>query len=190
MNEDRAVQSMRSVVYLQPGERRGCVGCHEPSVQPHLAAQPALALALRRPPSAIIPGPDGTRPFSYVRLVQPVLDRHCVACHDGRPGPGKSRLALTGQPLGKFTQSYENLRPYVRWYEWGSNSIGQIATRPGIMARTPVVCRIFSRTRRTRPLSLFQRRIGSDSTSGSTPTRRFTARTRRKSGERSSAGWR
>ena len=27
--EGRAVQSMRSVVYLQPGERRSCVGCHE-----------------------------------------------------------------------------------------------------------------------------------------------------------------
>ena len=128
----RAVQSMRSVVYLQPGERRGCVGCHEPpSAAP--GAQAALALALQKPPSAIIPGPDGTRPLSYVRLVQPVLDRHCVVCHDNRPGPGKSRLALTGQLLGKFTQSYENLRPYVRWYEWGSNSIGQIATRPGMI---------------------------------------------------------
>ena len=28
--EGRAVQSMRSVAYLQPGERRSCVGCHEP----------------------------------------------------------------------------------------------------------------------------------------------------------------
>ncbi|MEA3227355.1 MAG: hypothetical protein U9Q07_15500, partial [Planctomycetota bacterium] len=26
----RAVQSMRSVTYLQPGERRSCTGCHEP----------------------------------------------------------------------------------------------------------------------------------------------------------------
>ena len=29
MRTGRAVQSMRSVTYLQPGERRGCVGCHE-----------------------------------------------------------------------------------------------------------------------------------------------------------------
>ena len=42
----RAVQSMRSVTYLQPGERRGCVGCHEPpgTASP---ARPDL-LALRR----------------------------------------------------------------------------------------------------------------------------------------------
>ena len=26
----RAVQGMRTIVYLQPGERRSCVGCHEP----------------------------------------------------------------------------------------------------------------------------------------------------------------
>ena len=26
-----AVQTMRSATYLQPGERRGCIGCHEPS---------------------------------------------------------------------------------------------------------------------------------------------------------------
>ena len=27
--------------------------------------------------------------------------------------------------------TYENLRPYVKWYEWGSSSITQIVTRPG-----------------------------------------------------------
>ena len=44
----RAVQTMRSVTYLQPGERRSCVGCHESpsSVPPN---RPLLALA-RAPP--------------------------------------------------------------------------------------------------------------------------------------------
>jgi len=124
----RAVQSMRSVTYLQPGERRGCVGCHEPPGTPPATRQPA---ALRRPPSRIRPGPDGIRPFGYPRLVQPILDRHCVRCHDGTKGPGKSRLALTGEPAGAFTRSYEGLRPYLRWYEWGGKSIRHITTRPG-----------------------------------------------------------
>jgi CubicO group peptidase (beta-lactamase class C family) len=124
----RAVQTMRSVTYVQPGERRGCVGCHEP-----VAAAPAVRrpLALDRAPSSIAPGPEGTRPFSYVRLVQPVLDRHCVRCHDGAAGPGKSRLALTGAPKDQFILSYENLKPYVRWYEWGGKTIRPIATMPG-----------------------------------------------------------
>jgi hypothetical protein len=124
----RAVQTMRSVTYLQPGEQRGCVGCHEPRALTPAVRRP---LALERAPSPITPGPDGTRPFSYPRLVQPVLDRHCVECHDGTDEPEKSPLALTGQPVGAFTKSYESLKPYVRWYEWGGASIRPIATRPG-----------------------------------------------------------
>ena len=126
--DGRAVQSMRSVTYLQPGERRGCVGCHEPVG----AVAPARRLlALARPPSVIRPGPDGTRPFSYPRLVQPVLDRHCVRCHDGKNTEGPKRPVLTGEPEGAFTRSYNALRPYVRWYEWGGGSISQTVTRPG-----------------------------------------------------------
>ena len=45
----QAVQVMRSVTYLQPGETAACVGCHEPRSD----APPALAagLASRRAPS-------------------------------------------------------------------------------------------------------------------------------------------
>jgi len=125
----RAVQSMRSVTYLQPGERRSCLGCHEP--RGRTPANRQGLLALRRPPSKIQPGPDGTRPFSYPRLVQPILDRHCIRCHDGKTGQLKSKLVLTGAPAGAFSESYESLKPYVRWYEWGGNSITQVVTRPG-----------------------------------------------------------
>jgi mono/diheme cytochrome c family protein len=123
-----AVQSMRSVTYLQPGERRGCVGCHEPRGQVTATNRPA---ALNRAPSRILPGPDGTKPWSYPRLVQPVLDRHCVRCHDGTEGEGRSALALTGEPAGHFTRSYESLKPHVRWHEWGGASISGTVTRPG-----------------------------------------------------------
>ncbi|MFA7006354.1 MAG: hypothetical protein WC429_20080, partial [Verrucomicrobiia bacterium] len=121
-------QSMRSEVYLQPGERRACVGCHE---APGTAAANRPTLAMRRAPSRLQPGPDGTRPMSYPLLVQPVLDRHCVRCHDGQPATGKSKLALTGEMAGNFTRSYQNLKPHLRWYEWGGASISQIATQPG-----------------------------------------------------------
>lgn len=128
--EGRAVQGMRTLTYLQPGERRGCVGCHERSGS---APPPRLALALARGPSTIEPGPDGSSPLSYPRLVQPVLDRHCVRCHDGSEGEGKSPLLLTGEPSGEFTRSYESLRPFVRWYEWGGKTIHQTVTIPGRM---------------------------------------------------------
>jgi hypothetical protein len=127
----RAVQTMRSITYLQPGERRSCVGCHEPpgTTSP---GRPDM-LALRRAPSAIEPGPEGTQPWSYPLLVQPILDRRCVRCHDGSEGELKAPPVLTADAAGTFTKSYEELKPYVRWYEWGGQSIREIGTEPGHM---------------------------------------------------------
>jgi hypothetical protein len=46
-----------------------------------------IGLAIRRTPSKIHPGPEGSKPFSYPLLVQPVLDKHCVKCHGGERKP-------------------------------------------------------------------------------------------------------
>jgi predicted esterase len=115
LNEQgRAVQTMRSLVYLQPGEHQSCVGCHEHRTK--AAAPGAPAQALRRKPSTIKPGPDGSRPFSYPRLVQPVLERHCVPCHDGKEA---NRPVLTSEPEGAFTRSYNALVSHVSFTAWG-----------------------------------------------------------------------
>lgn len=116
-----AVQIMRSGTYLQPGETVSCVGCHEPRhTTPPLPwpisgpGEPStlpLLQALARPPSEITPGPDGSKPFSYPLLVQPVLDRHCLPCHGG-PQPAGG-VALTGEPAGHYTVSYNALAPRV-----------------------------------------------------------------------------
>jgi hypothetical protein len=108
----RAVQGMRTVVYLQPGERRGCLGCHEPPGTTPVSHLPTAAI---RPPSALQPGPPGSLPFGYPRLIQPLLDQYCTRCHDDTPGPDKSQPVLTGELNGPFSQSYENLKPYLRW---------------------------------------------------------------------------
>lgn len=110
----RAVQTMRSLVYLQPGERQSCVGCHEHRMK--ASAQDGSALAARRAPSKIQPGPEGSRPFSYPLLVQPVLDQHCVRCHDGKE---RDRSVLTGEPDGVFTKSYNALASRVSFSAWG-----------------------------------------------------------------------
>ncbi|HNX33407.1 MAG TPA: hypothetical protein PKM57_02180 [Kiritimatiellia bacterium] len=126
----RAVHTMRSAVYLQPGERRSCVGCHERPESPPPDRQP---LASRHALSKILAGPDGTRPWCFPRLVQPVLDRHCVRCHDGAKGPQRGTLILTGTPEGEFSKAYNSLKGQVRWYEWGDKSIAQAVTLPGHM---------------------------------------------------------
>lgn len=77
-----AVQTMRSLTYVQPGQTLACVGCHE---QRDTAPLPGGSpLALLRGPSQLTPEPDGCWPLRFDQLVQPVLDRHCVSCH--KPG--------------------------------------------------------------------------------------------------------
>ena len=109
-----AVQTMRSLTYLQPGEHASCIGCHE-----HRSSAPdsqSVALAQQRPPSSITPGPDGSKPLSYPLLVQPVLDRLCVECHRGPKADGG--IVLTGEPAGEFSVSYNALAPLVSYSEW------------------------------------------------------------------------
>ena len=127
-----AVQSMRSSTYVHPGERLTCQGCHERKhTPPHTPQQTPLALL--RPPSPIEPEPEGSRPFNYVRLVQPVLDRHCVECH-GQEGA----LDLSGTIEGPhgFSRSYTHLASDFGFYFHASSRAptsapGGIRSEPG-----------------------------------------------------------
>ncbi|MBL7220952.1 MAG: hypothetical protein ISS69_12610 [Phycisphaerae bacterium] len=76
-----AVQSMRTVTYVHPGEQMRCVGCHEDKWK--APAGTTRPLALRREPSKILPEvKSGAVPFNFQRLVKrPVFDKKCVACH-------------------------------------------------------------------------------------------------------------
>jgi hypothetical protein len=101
-----AYQTMRSTTYVQPGERTACVGCHEHRMSSPLADF-NVPLAVRRPPSRIQPGEFGGRPFSYMEVVQPVLDRHCIRCHNAEKFDGG--VDLTGAPESGFSKSYWSL---------------------------------------------------------------------------------
>lgn len=128
----RAVQVMRSLTYLQPGEKMSCVGCHEH----RLTAPPEMStpLAMQRPPSHIQPAPDGANPLSYPILVQPVLDKHCVGCHGGETpaGPEGTPIVLTGEPDGRYSKSYNVLAKRVPFTSWGGlEENGEPLTQPG-----------------------------------------------------------
>ena len=95
-----AVQSMMSDVYVHPGERLVCQGCHEPrSAAPRSPGN--VPAALRRPPSRIEPDVEGSWPLTFPRLVQPVLDRKCVECHR----KSKGAIPLTATAGDAATQS-------------------------------------------------------------------------------------
>jgi len=116
-----AVQSMRSITYVHPGERLTCLGCHEPKRT--YGGRPAtMPVAMRRAPSKIRPDVDGSNPFNFPRLVQPVLDRNCVDCHrKEKKGPDLSGAVERG-----FTRSYNNLAAKYGFYFHVSN--GSIKT--------------------------------------------------------------
>ncbi|HUT32778.1 MAG TPA: hypothetical protein VNE39_04815 [Planctomycetota bacterium] len=107
----QAVQRMRSFTHFVPGERRGCIGCHEPRNATPRTQQP---LAAGRPPEALTAPEWGTEHFDYSRIVQPVLDKHCVKCHGGADPP--QRVDLTGGKTEWFNVSYDTLtHGYVSW---------------------------------------------------------------------------
>ncbi|MGQ9733012.1 MAG: discoidin domain-containing protein [Candidatus Zipacnadales bacterium] len=115
------LQRMRSVVQLQPGEMRSCIGCHEPRNTAPPLQQP---LALGQPAAPIVPHSFGNKPFSYERVVQPVLDAKCVTCHDGS---ANTQLDLRGiLDEQRVPASYRSLIQggWVHFIDCGWNSGG------------------------------------------------------------------
>ena len=88
LDENRMeLRRMRSFISFQPGEQRACAGCHE--TRGHTPPPSPAPLAASRPPRPLIPPPWGDRPVSFLRDIQPILDRHCVPCHTGlKPAAG------------------------------------------------------------------------------------------------------
>ncbi len=84
------VQSMRTWSTLQPGEKFSCVGCHE-SKDETPAATSKPTIAMRNGPQELAPFYGPARGFSFTREIQPIIDRHCIGCHNDRTakGPGK-----------------------------------------------------------------------------------------------------
>ncbi len=126
-----AVQNMRSDTYVHPGERLMCSGCHEPKENARFPAPtsrpPAPPLAMRRAPSVIKPGPDGSAPFNYPRLVQSVLDVKCVSCHGEKRDPKAPDLRAGDWRKDKwhFSTSWNNLVKKTNYFVWEIISSGK-----------------------------------------------------------------
>jgi formylglycine-generating enzyme required for sulfatase activity len=78
--EGKAIQLMRSWFTAMPGEHVSCAGCHE---APNEAVESKATLAANKAPRALTPWYGPARGFDFEREVQPVLNQHCVSCHDG-----------------------------------------------------------------------------------------------------------
>jgi len=103
----RAVHIMRSFTGVMPGERRGCVGCHEAHTTTPIGGS---SIAMENAPVRPTPPPWGPRyHLGYCADIQPVLDRYCGRCHQG-DGKGREHLDLTFRPS---TDSGSYAEPYV-----------------------------------------------------------------------------
>lgn len=110
------LQRMRSVVQLQPGERRGCIGCHEDRMLAPSSA--GVPLAIRRGAEPLEPPPWGAGPFSYERVVQVVWDAHCTRCHGDDDSRG---VRLTGTlDADRVPASYRTLieQGWVHYFDY------------------------------------------------------------------------
>ncbi len=123
---DLSVKRMQSFVGVQPGETVGCVGCHERRVlAPHLRDSPAPQ-ALRRGPSRIRPFDGVPDVIDFARDIQPILDRHCLECHNADRRDGGVELAGDLTPL--YTTSYWTMFTHALVAD-GRNGMGNRAPR-------------------------------------------------------------
>jgi hypothetical protein len=107
-----AVQTERSYVNYRPGETRACIGCHETPNSAPTGLSQGTVKALKRAPSTPMSQPGDASPqrtLHYPADVQPVLDRHCVKCHNPKKKKECGGLDLSGTPTGLFSVSYESL---------------------------------------------------------------------------------
>jgi hypothetical protein len=142
LNEDGlAVQSMKSATWVAPGETLTCKGCHE-NRQSAVRPSKTFPMAMRKKPASITPDVDGSNPFSFVRLVQPVLDNKCVGCHSKQIAKGRKSVPdlrangakLTGEIHShhidpNWSASYVNLKKYS--FYWNNARYTAPKTIPG-----------------------------------------------------------
>ena len=141
----QALQLMRSWMTPMPGENLQCNGCHESqnSTPPPLNRVP---LALTKPPAEIKPynkpNPDASsllgkinvRGFSFQERIQPILDRHCVVCHNGTWEATVKTAKVADRPVGSALDGKPfpiDLRGDVMIQGWSSAIDGNGGHRGG-----------------------------------------------------------
>ena len=105
--EGRAVKRMQSFTQVMPGERQGCVGCHEQKTHNTVRRVKNVSKALARGPSRIDPSELMFDVADFPRHMQPVLDRNCVKCHN--PDKRAAHLDLCGDAGPMYSMGYLGL---------------------------------------------------------------------------------
>jgi hypothetical protein len=104
---NNSVKRMHSFLTIMPGETTSCVGCHEQRQRTPFPPAGGKLQALGHPPNQVTPLVGIPEVFDYPRDIQPILNKHCVACHDYDQRAGG--VILTGDHGPIFSHSYYTL---------------------------------------------------------------------------------
>jgi hypothetical protein len=129
--DGQAVKRMQSFCSLQPGEQQGCVGCHEERTQtPRAGVEP---MAARQSPELPRPIEGMPQVFDFPRDIQPILDAHCLRCHDyvqhEEQGPRAGGVILSGDHGPMFSHSYYELTVRRQIVDGRNDPISNLAPR-------------------------------------------------------------
>jgi hypothetical protein len=128
--EGRAVQRMRTFTHFQPGEVQSCIGCHADRNYATPYTRGARPVAALRSPEALEIPEWGRKNFDYADIVQPVLDKYCVSCHNARNHP--NGVDLSGDKTDFFSVSYDILARKGTIGEWQPERHGVRAFGGGV----------------------------------------------------------
>jgi len=133
---DNAIKRMHSFVTVQPGETTGCVGCHERRTTAMYPKTQSL-LAMKRGPSAIRPVQDVPQVFDFLRDIQPILNKHCVTCHN--PDKRASGFSLAGDRGPYWCHSYLNLTYRKQFVDGRNQPVGSRPPRSVGAVASPIM---------------------------------------------------
>jgi hypothetical protein len=102
----KEIQRMGSVTQITTGERVACIGCHEDRLNAP-KADPRTMDRLKKPVDKIAPPSWGSGPVDYLKQVQPVWDKHCIKCHNGKEPKGG--VDMTADRTRFFNMSFDSL---------------------------------------------------------------------------------
>jgi len=99
-----SVKRMHSFATVMPGETSTCIGCHESRLETPAAELRANLLELAASPPSVPKPIDGVPDiFDFPRDIQPILDRHCVACHNNDQTDGGVNLSPDWGPIYQYS---------------------------------------------------------------------------------------
>jgi hypothetical protein len=75
-------QTMRSWSTLQPGETFSCIGCHENKNESVPVVRKSIAMS--KGLQSLKPLHNKQGGFSFRNDIQPILNKHCISCHNNR----------------------------------------------------------------------------------------------------------